>query len=128
MLKVFRDNLKKLAWVLWIVIAVFVLLVFTDFQGAQSGAIGPTATAATVAGETITFADFQRRYETVEDRWRELYGEAYTPEVAQPGVLRLGSKIRYRTLPSISDRLSLDKPPNFVPQPSNCPAAIGSDL
>jgi hypothetical protein len=34
MLKVFRDNLKRLVWILWVVIAAFVLLVFVDFGGA----------------------------------------------------------------------------------------------
>ena len=33
MLKAFRDNLKRLMWILWVVIAAFILLVFVDFGG-----------------------------------------------------------------------------------------------
>ena len=33
MLKVFRDNLKYLSWILWGVILVFVVFVFVDFGG-----------------------------------------------------------------------------------------------
>ena len=49
MLKVFRDNLKYLSWVLWLVIVVFVLFVFVDF-----GATVPTGTAtATDAAASV---------------------------------------------------------------------------
>ncbi len=83
MLKVFRDNLKRLAWVLWLVIAVFVLLVFADFNNTRTVANSPDSTAATVAGQAITFGDFQRQYRVVEDRWREIYGQNYTPDLAR---------------------------------------------
>jgi hypothetical protein len=35
MLKVFRDNLKYLSWVLWLVIAVFILFAFQSFGSAK---------------------------------------------------------------------------------------------
>ena len=37
MLKVFRDNLKYLSWILWLVIAVFILFVFADFGSIRPG-------------------------------------------------------------------------------------------
>jgi hypothetical protein len=61
MLKVFRDNLKRLVWVLWVVIAAFVLLVFVDFGGAGYQGAQSDRTAATVGDETITFDDFRRQ-------------------------------------------------------------------
>ena len=33
MLKVLRDNLKYLSWILWVVILVFIAFVFVDFGG-----------------------------------------------------------------------------------------------
>ena len=31
MLKVLRDNVKYLSWILWVIIGLFVLFVFVDF-------------------------------------------------------------------------------------------------
>lgn len=84
MLKVMRDNLKKLAWVLWAVIAVFILLVFVDFGGA--GGPGMTAgrdAAAWVGDEEISWDEFQRRHEALERQMREAYGDQYSTEVAR---------------------------------------------
>ncbi|MFW6175503.1 MAG: SurA N-terminal domain-containing protein, partial [Acidobacteriota bacterium] len=84
MLKVMRDNLKKLAWVLWAVIAVFILLVFVDFGGA--GGPGMTAgrdAAAWVGDEEISWNQFQRRHEALERQMREAYGDEYSTEVAR---------------------------------------------
>ena len=50
MLQVLRDSMKYLAWILWVVIGVFVLFVFVDFgRGNRYGGGSPTAAAATVA-------------------------------------------------------------------------------
>lgn len=83
MLKVFRDNLKYLSWVLWAVIIVFVLFVFVDF-----GATVPTGTsgeesAATVGDRRVSFGEYQNRYRQTEDFYREAYGEQFTPELAK---------------------------------------------
>ena len=61
MLKVFRDNLKNLAWILWVIIALFVLALAADFgSGINPG--GGQATAAKVGRETVSLAEFQREY------------------------------------------------------------------
>ena len=83
MLNVFRDNIKRLAPILWVVIAVFVLLVFADYQGQGTDASSPYAAAATVAGEPITYNEFEQQYRSLENRLQQVYGEAYTPELAQ---------------------------------------------
>jgi peptidyl-prolyl cis-trans isomerase D len=83
MLNVFRENIKRLAPVLWVVIAVFVLLVFADYQGQGTDAASPTAAAATVAGEPITYSEFERQYRSLEARLQQVYGEAYTADLAQ---------------------------------------------
>ncbi|MDX1382139.1 MAG: peptidyl-prolyl cis-trans isomerase [Thermoanaerobaculia bacterium] len=81
MLKVFRDNLKKLAWTLWLVIAAFIL----SLSMLGGGGPGPTdvLTAATVGDHEISVQAFRRRYEASERQARSIYGQSYSPEVAQ---------------------------------------------
>src|SRR5215217_1732177 len=73
MLKVFRDNLKNLAWILWVIIALFVLALAADFGSGMRGS-GNKATAAKVGRETVSLAEFQRLY-------RQIYGDQLTPEL-----------------------------------------------
>jgi peptidyl-prolyl cis-trans isomerase D len=84
MLKVFRDNLKYLSWILWAVIALFVLFVFVDFGGGlkQSNATGGN-NAAKVGGRTVTMADFEQQYRQLEQMYGQLYGGQMTPELAK---------------------------------------------
>lgn len=84
MLKVFRDNIKYLAWILWVVIGLFVFFAFTDFGGGlgQQGGAG-AAVAARVGDHTVTMAEFERQYRQLEDMYRQLYGGQMSPEVAQ---------------------------------------------
>lgn len=83
MLKALRQNLRYLHWILWLVIAVFVIFIFLDFgTGVGNFGGGNQANAATVGGERITRVEFQRAYRRMEDQARQLYGEQFTPEVA----------------------------------------------
>lgn len=82
MLKVFRDNLKYLSWVLWLVILVFVLFMAVEYRGV--GAAGaPTESAATVDGEPISYGELQRAYRQAEEAYRDAYGAQFTPELAR---------------------------------------------
>jgi peptidyl-prolyl cis-trans isomerase D len=84
MLKSFRDNLKYLSWVLWVVIAIFIGFVFVDFGGTVPGIGGtPTDTAATVGSQKITYPQFQRAYESQESFLRSTYGDGFTRETAR---------------------------------------------
>lgn len=75
MLKLFRDNLRSLSWVLWGVILVFVLLVFVDVgafqqQDAQDGRNAPAAWA----GDTVVkFSEYEQVYRRLEDYQRQLF-------------------------------------------------------
>ena len=91
MLKAFRDNLKNLVWVLWAVIAAFVLLVFVDFGGA--GFQGPSASnvVANVGDTPISVKEFQQAYGQLESQYRSLYGDSYTPELARQLQLSAGA-------------------------------------
>ena len=111
MLKVFRDNLKKLVWVLWVVIACFVLLIFVDFGGAGYQGTTSDRTAATVGDETITFDDFRRQYQQSERRAQSIYGASYTPELGQQlglAVQALDGLVAQRILAAEARRAGLE--------------------
>lgn len=83
MLKVLRENVKKLVWILWVVIGVFVLFVFVDFGGGLTKASAPQSAAATVGNQKVTLAEFRDTYRDMEARYRQLYGEQFSPELAK---------------------------------------------
>jgi len=84
MLKVFRDNLKYLSWVLWLVIIVFVLFVFVDFGATvPRGSTIPTDAAATVGDLDVTYGEFERSYRQAEDTYRQIYGDQFNRDLAQ---------------------------------------------
>jgi len=80
MLKVFRDNLKSLAWILWVIIALFILGLAVQFGGNIRGT-GNTATAATVGRDTVSMEEFLRSYRQIENIYRQAYGDQLTPEM-----------------------------------------------
>lgn len=82
-LKWLRDNLKSLAWVLWLVIGVFVLLVFFEWGGVNRAPNPRTDVAATVGDGRITWADLQQQYQTLERQYREALGESFDREMAK---------------------------------------------
>ena len=83
MLKILRDNLKYLSWILWIVILVFVAFVFVDFGGGLSGrGGGPGAAAAWVGDQTIGLREYERAYKQLEDQYRNAFGGQWTSEMA----------------------------------------------
>jgi len=83
MLKVLRENVKYLSWILWAIIAIFVIFIFADFGGGIIGnqRTGGTEVAATVGHETISRLEFQRAYANMQERYRQSYGDKFTPEV-----------------------------------------------
>lgn len=80
MLKVFRDNLKNLTWILWGIIILFVLALAADF-GATSGGNGGMTSVAQVGGESVSQQEFQRAYKNMTNFYRQIYGDQFTPEV-----------------------------------------------
>jgi peptidyl-prolyl cis-trans isomerase D len=83
MLKVLRDNLKYLSWILWVVIIIFIAFVFVDFGGGLTQGNEARASAATVGTDKISYADFERQYRQLEAQYRQAFGENFTPEIAQ---------------------------------------------
>lgn len=82
MLKILRDNLRYLSWILWLVIIVFVGFVFVDFGGARMGG-DETGAAATVGNRQVSYVEYQRQYRQLEERYRQTLGERFTPELAK---------------------------------------------
>jgi peptidyl-prolyl cis-trans isomerase D len=82
MLRVLRENVKYLSWILWVIIALFVLFVFVDFGTGVRGR-GAVSWAAKVGSDTVSQAEFQRSFQVMENRLRQMYGEQYTPELAK---------------------------------------------
>lgn len=75
MLKLFRDNLRSLSWVLWGVILVFVLLVFVEVGAfaPQDGESGRNAHAAWAGDTVVTFGEYEQMYRGLEDYQRQLF-------------------------------------------------------
>ncbi len=83
MLKIFRDNLKYLAWILWAFIGIFVLYIFADFGGGLSGTGGRSTFAAKVGDQTVSVAEFRSANQALEQQYRQMYGEQFTSEAAK---------------------------------------------
>ena len=85
MLKQFRENFKHLKWILWLVIAVFVIFVFVDWgMGSGRGGSGQNPNVAARAGSLqISAADFQKEFKRAERRAQQMYGKNFGPELAR---------------------------------------------
>jgi hypothetical protein len=111
MLKTFRENFKHLKWILWLVIAVFVVFVFVDWgMGTTNVGRGGPGFAAKVGSSKITEAEFQREYVQAEERYRQMYGQSFSPELARAINLPsqvLNSLVDRRLLRVEAERLGL---------------------
>lgn len=114
MLKTFRDNFQQLKWVLWAVIAVFVVFVFVDWgMGTTQMGAGQNEVAATAGPFTISAADLQREVREMEDRYRQMYtqqGQQWNPEMLKMLNLPeqvLNSMIDRRLMRQEAERLRL---------------------
>ena len=110
MLKTFRENFKHLKWVLWLVIAVFVIFVFVDWGMGSSRGGGGIDFAAKVGSSKITEMEFRREYVQAEERYRQMYGQSFSPELARAMKLPsqvLNSLVDRRLLRGETERLGL---------------------
>lgn len=84
MLKVMRDNLKSLHWVLWLVVGVLVLFVFAQFgAGGRLTGTGRNDSAATVGHYKVSIGEFKRAYERTEAQYRQAFGNQFSEETAK---------------------------------------------
>jgi peptidyl-prolyl cis-trans isomerase D len=122
MLKVMRDSFHHLRWVLIAVVASFVFgFVFVNMgmggSGFGGGAKEDRSFAAKVNGETITYTDYYRALKNMEDMYRQMYGQQFTPEMAsQMGLQQqvLNSLVDQKLLVQEAKRIHLQGTPEEV--------------
>lgn len=79
-----REQMKYLGWLLVVVSAALIITLFYDFGAVNPAAGGgPTDTAAWVGEEEITFAEFGRAYRNLESRYRQMFGQQWSEEMAE---------------------------------------------
>ena len=83
MLKVLRDNLKYLSWILWGVILVFIFFVFAEWGGAGRRLQGGQQVALSVDGDAITFPELDRAHRNLQQTYRSMYGGQIPSELEQ---------------------------------------------
>jgi peptidyl-prolyl cis-trans isomerase D len=122
MLKTMRDSFHHLKWILLAVVAAFIFgFVFID-MGLGGSRLGGNpddkrAFAARVNGETITYNDYYRALKNLEDMYRQMYGQQFTPEMAQQMGLQkqvLDSLVDQRLLTQEARRINLNASPDEV--------------
>ncbi len=77
-LKWLRDNLRHLKFILWGVVAVFVLLVFVDWGAGGSGPGGGAAAAVRVGKTTISRQDFLSQMRRLEQQYSQQFGDQWS--------------------------------------------------
>lgn len=109
MLKLMRENLKNLKWILWFVVFIFVLLIFVDWGAGRLRGGGMEHVAARVAGIEISERDFLREVRQTDERLRGIYGQQYELLRSQLdlGQLALSNLINNALLVQQAEKLKL---------------------
>jgi peptidyl-prolyl cis-trans isomerase D len=76
-LKLLRDNLRHLKFILWGVVIVFVLLVFVDWGAGRSGNVGGANVAIRVGDREVTHDEFLRQMRQQDDMFKQRFGEQW---------------------------------------------------
>jgi peptidyl-prolyl cis-trans isomerase D len=76
-LKWLRDNLRHLKFILWGVVAVFVLLVFVDWGAGRSGRGGGASAAVQVGDRAVSEAEFIAEMRRMNDRFQQQFGDQW---------------------------------------------------
>ena len=77
-LKWLRDNLRHLKFILWGVVAVFVLLVFVDWGAGRAGGSGGGGAAVRVGDRTVSETEFLNEMRRLDQRFSEIYGDRWS--------------------------------------------------
>lgn len=82
-LKWLRDNLRHLKFILWGVVAVFVLLVFVDWGAGRAGPQGSGRAAVKIGSKAISEQEFLGEMRRLDQRFSQVYGEQWNELRAQ---------------------------------------------
>ncbi len=74
-LKYLRDNLRHLKFILWGVVAVFVLLVFVDWGSGRSGGGGATTAAVKIGHTEVSERDFIDQVRRLQELYQRQLGD-----------------------------------------------------
>lgn len=111
MLKVMRDSFKHLKWILILIVAAFIVMVFVDWGGAGAqGQVSNQTFVARVNGEIIPVDEYRRTMFLTERQYEQAYGQALTPETRQAmGLpqLVINNLIEQKLLLQEAERLNL---------------------
>jgi peptidyl-prolyl cis-trans isomerase D len=87
MLKLMRENLKSLSWILAFVVAAFIFALFADWGGKGNWIGGPSGQwAAQVEGTSIPIRDWLTTARNLSNYYRSLLGDQYNPSALQATV------------------------------------------
>jgi peptidyl-prolyl cis-trans isomerase D len=82
-LRLFREWMKYLKWILWLIVAAFIFALFFDFGSIQQFGRNTSQVAVSVGDQEITYDEFRRQHSQLDSRYRQMFGERYTDEVAK---------------------------------------------
>jgi peptidyl-prolyl cis-trans isomerase D len=73
-LKWLRDNLRHLKFILWGVVAVFILLVFVDWGAGRAGRGGGGNAAVRIGDRAVSESEFLEEMRRLDQRFSQIYG------------------------------------------------------
>jgi peptidyl-prolyl cis-trans isomerase D len=73
-LKWLRDNLRHLKFILWGVVAVFILLVFVDWGAGRAGRGGGGNAAVRIGSRVVSESEFVDEMRRLDQRFSQIYG------------------------------------------------------
>ena len=109
-LKQLRDSMKYLQWILYLMAAAFVFVLVDTSQIRNPSRANTSDVAATVGDAQVTYAQFRQIYQTMEDRYRQMFGERWDSEMAEQfGLARqaLDQAVNREILLMEADRIGL---------------------
>jgi peptidyl-prolyl cis-trans isomerase D len=85
MLQQLRDNFRHLRWTLWLVIFAFFagLFILGTPDSTNSGVSGSAQTIASIGESTVQLDEFRRYYRSLEENYRQNFGDRFTPDMAR---------------------------------------------
>ncbi len=82
-LRLMREWMKYLKWILWFVVLTFIVALFFDFGSINQFGRAQDKVAVSVGKEEVTYDEFRRQYQTLESRYRQMFGAQYNADLAK---------------------------------------------